>query len=691
MLMALVANYMKRLKHILQHRYLLKVITLFFLFIVILYTQLVDKKSNYYNYNEKSFTGIVYRIKIRNDKTIIYIKAKEKLIVETYKEIQNIKLGDTIYVTGTLSVPHNNTIPNTFNYSNYLYNNGIYYIIKADSIKKIANNTNVIIYLKEKVLKRIDNVPISGNYLKLFILGDNSFLDEEIITSYQTNGISHLFCVSGMHISLFAGIFLYILKHISYNNYFNYSIIILFLFFYSSLVGLTPSVLRSLVMYILFAMNKIFNLKIPKINIMCLVLIILLIINPFLIYHMSFEYSYIISFSLVLFSYKIKKIKNKYFKLLYISYLAFMVSIPISLYYFYQINILSIFLNIIYIPLISSIIFPLTLITFIIPKISYLTNAFVTVVEAISLFISKYQIGIISFPKPSILFIIILYIIIFMFLFNNKLLIVFPTLIIYKNSIHFNSNYIITYLDVGQGDSTVIKMPFNKSNILIDTGGITGSNYNLSLKKTIPYLKSKGIPSINYLILTHGDYDHMGEAINLVNNFKVEKVIFNCGEFNDLEKELIKVLDKKKIKYYSCIKELNIDNNKLFFLQTKEYNNENDNSNVIYTKLNGYKFLFMGDAGVDKEKDILGKYIITDIDVLKVGHHGSKTSSSKEFIDEINPKYGVISVGKNNKYGHPNKEVLNNLEDSKIYRTDQNGSIMFKIKNNKLTINNYNP
>ena len=87
----------------------------------------------------------------------------------------------------------------------------------------------------------------------------------------------------------------------------------------------------------------------------------------------------------------------------------------------------------------------------------------------------------------------------------------------------------------------------------------------------------------------------MGEAINLVNNFKVDKVIFNCGTFNDLEKELIKVLDKKKIKYYSCIKELKIDKNKLYFLQTKEYDNENDNSNVIYTNLNGYKFMFMGD------------------------------------------------------------------------------------------------
>ena len=178
----------------------------------------------------------------------------------------------------------------------------------------------------------------------------------------------------------------------------------------------------------------------------------------------------------------------------------------------------------------------------------------------------------------------------------------------------------------------------------------------------------------------------MGEAINLVENFKVEKVIFNCGELNELEQELIKVLNKKKIPYYSCIKKLNIDSNKLYFLQTKEYENENDNSNVIYTEICGYKFMFMGDAGVDKEKDILEKYNISNIDVLKVGHHGSKTSSGKEFINEINPEYSVISVGKNNRYGHPNKEVLDILKDSIIYRTDQNGSIEFKIKNGKLKI-----
>ena len=251
-------------------------------------------------------------------------------------------------------------------------------------------------------------------------------------------------------------------------------------------------------------------------------------------------------------------------------------------------------------------------------------------------------------------------------------------------------------IDVSQGDSTLIK--YKNEAILIDTGGKVSFKTEKWKQKTKYYitdstmlfLKSIGITKLNTLITTHGDYDHMGEATNLINNFKVEKVIFNCGEYNDLENELIKVLDKKKIKYYSCIKELNSDDNKLYFLQTKEYDNENENSNVIYFKYNNFKFLFMGDAGIEKEKDILNKYNLANIDVLKVGHHGSKTSSSEYFIDETKPKYSIISVGKNNRYGHPNKEVLNNLENTKIYRTDKNGTIMFKIKNDKLKIKTRN-
>ena len=178
----------------------------------------------------------------------------------------------------------------------------------------------------------------------------------------------------------------------------------------------------------------------------------------------------------------------------------------------------------------------------------------------------------------------------------------------------------------------------------------------------------------------------MGDAQYLVNNIKVDKVIFNNDTFNDLELNLVKILKEKNIKYYKNMKSISLGKNRLHFLNNELYDNENDNSSIIYTELNNHKFIFMGDAGVEVEEDLIEKYNLHDIDVLKVGHHGSKTSSSEKFVNEINPKYSIISVGKNNRYGHPNKEVLNNLENSKIYRTDQEGSIIFKIKNNKLKI-----
>ena len=129
---------------------------------------------------------------------------------------------------------------------------------------------------------------------------------------------------------------------------------------------------------------------------------------------------------------------------------------------------------------------------------------------------------------------------------------------------------------------------------------------------------------------------------------------------------------------------IEIDNVKIYNINSVLYDNENDNSLVLLVVINNLKFLLMGDASIKVEKNLITNYDLSDVDVLKVGHHGSKSSSSKEFIDEINPKYSIISVGKNNRYGHPNDSVLDNLDNSKIYRTDKDGSIRFKINNNKL-------
>ena len=253
---------------------------------------------------------------------------------------------------------------------------------------------------------------------------------------------------------------------------------------------------------------------------------------------------------------------------------------------------------------------------------------------------------------------------------------------------YFDSNDYVYFLDVGQGDASLVISKYRSSVSLIDTGGLT--NYSVS-DNYISMLKYLGIKRINNLILTHGDFDHMGEANKILNTFVVDKVIFNCGDFDELEIELLNILKDKKIKYYSCVDELDIGNSKMKFLNNNIYDNENDNSNVIYAVLDGYNFLFMGDASTTTERDIIRNYNLPKIDVLKVGHHGSNTSSGKEFIKEIKPKYSIISVGKYNKYGHPSKSVLNTLNKSVVYRTDQDGSVMFKIKINKFKIETCNP
>ena len=648
-----------------------------------------EQKSKYKD--ETKIIGIINDIKKTDEYTKIELLAKEKIIV-TYYNQTNYKLGDKIKVEGELQTPKKNTYPNLFNYKNYLKSKKINYIFKASKIELIKENKTLKYKIKNDLINYINKYK-TNNYLKTFILGNNDEIEENINKSYQINGINHLFAVSGMHLSLFASILLYILKktHIKENT--NYIIIILFFIFFSFLTNYSPSILRALILYILIKTNKILNLNLKTIYLIIIDLIILLLYNPYYIYNIGFIYSFTISISLILFSNTINKQKNYISKLLTTSIISFIVGLPISINNFHEINILTPLINIIFVPFISFIIFPFSLLTLFIKPLDNIFKILTNILEQQSILITNIKLNITLAHIPWYI-IVLYYITILLFIkgMHNKKIKTLPLILLLM--IHANIKNIlnttrITSLDVGQGDSTLLEL--NDKNILIDTGGKPGSNTSIIETKTIPYLKSLGITKIDYLILTHGDFDHMGETINLVNNFKVEKVILNCGPYNDLEQELIKVLDKKKIKYYSCIKELNVDENKLYFLQTKEYDNENDNSNVIYTELDGYKFMFMGDASVTTEKEILSKYNLPNIDVLKVGHHGSKTSSSKGFINEMNPRYSIISVGKNNRYGHPNKEVLNNLKDSKIYRTDQDGSIMFKIKNKKLKVETCSP
>ena len=253
---------------------------------------------------------------------------------------------------------------------------------------------------------------------------------------------------------------------------------------------------------------------------------------------------------------------------------------------------------------------------------------------------------------------------------------------------------------MGQGDSTLL---INKgSNILIDTGGSLDSNYDVGENVLIKFLLYKGINKINYLMISHFDADHCQGSIFLLNNLKIENLIISKQPENSkLYEEIINICKKKKIKilYVKSGDKLNIKNLKIEILHPSEdFISENPlNNNAIVCKITYYNFkmLFTGDIEKIAEEKILSSYKNSDVlksDLLKVGHHGSKTSSTQDFLDNVKPKIALIGVGENNKFGHPNDDVierLNNLQ-TEIFRTDEMGRIQIKVsKKGKIKIDTF--
>ncbi len=665
---------MQILKKILQSNYLM--LCLFLLIILISYYRTTLVNNSFYKGDELEFKLEVVDKKYKENKYTVTLLGKEKLI--SYIDNFPYNVGDIILVKGSLSKPKNNTIPNTFNYYKYLQSRGILWELKISESSLVKRNSSLINKLKSFINNRINNNKYK-EYLYIFLLGDSSYFSNDKRDIYEVCGLTYLISIGSLQIMMIVKLLKIIEGKMKLKKnkslIINTIFIILYILFTNKIIG----VLRSGLCYILSSILKHYKIKYKYQNIICIIGIILLIINPYYIISSGFLYSFTIS---LIISLNIKIIKGNYFKrLIIISTFAFISSLPITIYLNYEINFLTIIYSLFFVPIFHFIIFPLSIIVFIISYLSPIYYFIISFIEYIIKMLSKIIVFVFIFRNPSMILVIVYYIVI-IFTINKKRLYLLIILLIF----HYNINSLIreklvTILDVSEGDSIVLKN--NNHLFLIDTSG--NSNYSYS-DNIIKYIKSLGINKIDSLILTHGDLDHCGETINLVNDFKVEKVIFNCGSYTLLEKEIVDVLNIKKIPYYSCINKL--DN--IYFLQTDIYNSENDNSNVIYTELDGYKLLFMADAESSKEKDILDKYSIENIDILKVGHHGSKTSSTNTFINKINPKYSVISVGRNNIYHHPNKEVLNNLSNSKIYRTDKEGSIVIKI-NNKLNIETYPP
>ncbi len=688
---------MKKLKTILQYNYFYY--ALFFLIIIFTIFRINMSHSIYLN-DSDNYLVFVDEFKIDGDYLKIEGKVSNVKVIATYyissfEEqqylIKNIKYGSLLEIKGNVVIQSNSTIPNGFNYKDYLEKSGINNSIIIENIKVISQSNNIFYVVKNKAYERISLFK-NPNYMYAFILGNTNYIGSDINDMYVENGITHLFSLSGLHVGIFALIIMNLLKIFRIKEFKRICIVFAFLLVFAFITGYSPSIIRATILFFLVALNKYLKFNVKTENILIVTFAVSLLLKPNDIYNVGFQLSYIVTYFLIVSNFLFKS-KNAIKVSFLIGVISCISSLPIIINLNGEINLFSIFNNIIFVPFVSYIIFPLALFTYMFPFMQNIFYFFVEIMEHLSIFLNDFKL-IIVVRNITFICVVIYYIFLFL-LFKTKklkfLVLDFLLILIIKFSIVLDKNTYFYFLDVGQGDSMFI-LTENKKSIIIDTGGkidyekeewaVRRTNYSICEDTLIPFYKSLGAKEIDYMFVTHGDVDHAKEARCISENMNVKQSFINSDGVTDYEK-----LDNYKKFGNSFIE---IDNVKIYNINSVLYDNENDNSLVLLVVINNLKFLLMGDASIKVEKNLITNYDLSDVDVLKVGHHGSKSSSSKEFIDEINPKYAIISVGENNRYNHPSNEVLDNLKNSIIYRSDKDGTILFKISDNKFDVKLFN-
>lgn len=627
-----------------------------------------------------------------------FLKNNKKVLISIKKsqQIDKINYGDLIYLEGKLEIPKIATNYKGFDYRQYLKTKKIQGIVIADNVKILkAKYKNNLIYQMQKKIKAIikEKLPSeTGDLLLAILLGDKKDLSEQIQINFKNSNLSHMLAVSGAHVSYIIIGLTYITQNSIMGKRKARVFCIFFLIIFMAITNFTPSVTRACIMAILTLVSEILYKKADIYTNISISALIILLYNPYSLLDLGFKLSFGGTIGIVIFMRFIKKKQEEPKLLNYIKQMALVsicaniIIIPIIMNNFNTVSLTFLVSNILASPILAIIVivgFSIIIISIISHSLSnilvFWLNPILNLLIKISSFCSKLPFAKILVVTPYIFNIIFYYtIILYLVNYNNLKQFIKKKTVILLSIILILSNFIfyilpqdlkIYFIDVGQGDSTLIVTP-SKKTILIDGGG--SESFDVGEKVLLPYLLDRRIRKIDYIMISHFDTDHCKGIFTVIENLKVKNIIIskqaekseNYKKFKEIVANkkiniiLVKAGDKIKIDKYIYFK--------ILFPTEKLIMQNPLNNNSIVSQLNykSFKMLFTGDIEEIAEKEILNlqkdKLKST---ILKVAHHGSNTSSTQEFINSVKPELALIGVGKNNTFGHPSECVVEKLRD----------------------------
>ncbi|WP_310652004.1 DNA internalization-related competence protein ComEC/Rec2 [Lactobacillus jensenii] len=581
------------------------------------------------------------------------------------------------------------------NYRHYYASKGIKELVNIQNYQFISSSYSLIDfyhYLRFKLERYFTTFPrLLSFFAGELILGENINDDtQQILDNYRNLGVIHLLSISGLHVGIYTFVISVICYFFKITEDESFVIISFCLLLGILLCAGQAGFVRSCLTYFLGGLlkKKAFNLN--NSDLLGLTAIVHLLINPRLFMNIGAILSYILVLGL-----KVIKSESSFKQGMLLNLLL----TPLLLFNFYQVNIFTVFFNILIVPYFNFVVMPLTFINiFLFNKFLFISDIFEKILEFGEATINSFartNIGMIIFGKITWWQVLFLLIVSFCYLIfrleSRKLKLSIVTLISAYSlifiSIHFPLQGQVTFIDVGQGDSILITTPFFRKSYLIDTGGKVSFASSKRPKRpqieqiTLPFLKAQGIDHLDGIFLSHQDADHVGDLGPLLDKIKVNKLYMARGLLKN--QAFLKRIAGKVHK--SQIKELLAGdrvNEGIKFDIVYPYQaglGKNEDSLSVTFKVNNKRWLFTGDLDQAGE-EVIGQKTPMKVNYFKLGHHGSKTSSSEHFLQIIQPDLVFISAGRNSRYHHPNQETLAKLDKLAIpyLSTQRYGSISYR-------------